>query len=207
MKSLPVSEFAPFKERIWYEDAEIERICSDALKKADLYPTEPSPVRIERMVEKHFKITPSFQDLKEQGIMGYTLFGRNGATEMIIDQSLTGDDKITRNRYFSTLAHEAGHCLLHTHLFAMKARKKSAHFLCRHDNGEYGRGREWWEYQANRCIGALLLPEYVLRQYLKANEITTAQAVNEEVTRNVAHIFSVNTPVARLRLQSLRFPI
>jgi hypothetical protein len=79
-------------------------------------------------------------------------------------------------RINTTLAHEAGHCLLHGHLFAMEAspitlfgadavaNSTGSKILCRDGQRVGFYDGKWWEYQANQAIGALLLPRKLVRQ-------------------------------------------
>ena len=57
------SNSGPFIERPYYTADEIERICSDALRKVSLYPDSPKPIRIDRFIEKRFSITTEYKDL------------------------------------------------------------------------------------------------------------------------------------------------
>lgn len=174
MKNLRASA-GPFAERPYFEPAEIEEICREALCSVALYPAEPSPVRIDRFVEKRFGVHPIYEDLPS-GLLGYTEFGANGIQRIVIGRAL--DDEGTRTaerRVSTTLAHEGGHGLLHAHLFALGVDVASlfgegmdvrgSKIMCRSevlpaDGGSRPRkydGR-WWEFQANQAIGGLLLP-------------------------------------------------
>ena len=216
----------PFAERPYYELEEIERICAEELRAVDLYPSEPRPIRIERFIERRFKVTPSYEDL-DLRTLGYTRFGPNGIEAVVISRALADSGTMGADRCLSaTLAHEAGHCLLHGHLFALEGSsslfENSAHptkILCRDGdvagattNQAYS-GR-WWEYQANRAIGGLLLPRPLALQCvaefltkmggLGISELPVAR--REEAARRLAVVFEVNPVVARIRLDDL-FPV
>jgi len=114
MKNLRAKS-GPFSERIYYPDQEIESICSDELAKVGLLPAEPSPIRIDRFIEKRFQVTPSYEDLVD-GVLGLTRFGSRGVHEVVISKVLeTERTQVAERRIRSTLAHEAGHGLLHAH--------------------------------------------------------------------------------------------
>jgi len=66
----------PFKERPYFKDQEIETICADELKAVGLFPATPSPIRIDRFIEKRFGVVPSYEDLGK-GILGLTRFGKS----------------------------------------------------------------------------------------------------------------------------------
>jgi len=115
----------PFAERPYYELEDIEGICTDELQGVNLYPSNPERIRIDRFLEKRFGITPQYEDLPES-VLGYTKFGPKGVEVIVVARSLSEDrSKTAERRINSTLAHEAGHALLHSHLFVFDARPTS----------------------------------------------------------------------------------
>src|SRR5262249_17509020 len=107
-----------FSERLYLPSSVIEQLCEDALRSVDLYPDVPSAVRIERFIEKKFGLTPEYEVL-QAGVLGYTVFGPLCPISMVVNRGLAEvDSKTTQRRINTTLAHEAGHCLFHRHLFA-----------------------------------------------------------------------------------------
>ncbi len=219
----------PFARQPYYKPGEIELICVDELRKLNLYPSAPSPVRIDRFVEKRF-VPPAYEDLPA-GLLGFTRFGPNGVEEVVVAKSLDDEGtKPSERRLRATLAHEAGHGLLHAHLFAFGARPDSLFrdelaedtpkILCR-DGGISGVGMtknlpryRWWEFQANQVIGALLLPkelvEEALARLLRVQGAFGIPALPEDrrehATRHCAETFDVNPVVARIRLSALYPP-
>lgn len=170
MKNLRATK-GPFRERPYYSTQEVERICEDTLRGVDLYPSTPQPIRIDRLIEKHFKVTPAYEDL-DNGLLGLTRFGPQGVHAVIIARALDEEGSVASDRRIrTTLAHEAGHGLLHAHLFVL-GRDEGSLFgdftepnapkiLCRGEanpSGKNARTYSWWEFQANLAIGALLLP-------------------------------------------------
>ena len=100
-------------------DTEIETTCINELAKVNLMPIHPKPIRIDRFIEKRFGVTPDYADLGK-GILGLTKFGSNGVCEVIVAQALEDEGtKPAERRIRSTLAHEAGHGILHAHLFVL----------------------------------------------------------------------------------------
>jgi hypothetical protein len=216
----------PFAERPYYELEDVEGICTDELQGVNLYPTNPERIRIDRFLEKRFGITPQFEDLPES-VLGYTKFGPKGVEGIVVARSL-GDDgsKTAERRINSTLAHEAGHALLHAHLFVFDAKPASLfgdtaqdrpQILCRDVAGvsrtKHTYAGQWWEFQANQTIGALLLPGRLLDQVLTPY-LTTKGSLNvrtidpsrrDEATAKVADIFEVNPIVVQIRLEQ-RYP-
>jgi hypothetical protein len=87
--------------------------------------------------------------------------------------------------------------------------------LCR-DEGEMNtkyKG-QWWEYQANKAIGALLMPKALVETALKNFLVSTGrlglasfdETKRELAVRLLSKVFDVNPAVARIRLAQL-FPV
>ncbi len=191
------SKSGPFAEQPFYEPAEIESICLDELQKINLYPAVPSPVRIDRFVEKRFGVVPTYEDLPS-GLLGFTRFGSKGVEEIVVAKAL--DDEGTQpaeRRLRTTLAHEGGHGLLHARLFVLGSPPDSLFgdglaadapkILCR-DGGIPGDGHapgkkapyRWWEFQANLAMGALLLPKPLVAKALEP--ILTVQGMFKQLS-------------------------
>lgn len=217
----------PFAERPHYSVEEVEQICSDELRKVGLFPSEPGPIRIDRFIEKRFKIDPKYEDLPE-GILGCTKFGPKGVNEIIISRSLAEENsKVSERRINTTFAHEAGHGLLHAHLFVLgQARSllgdgldpNEPKILCRKDNIEgiqtnkkINYGGRWWEYQANMAIGGLLLPRQLVKIMLepflmekgRLGNKTLDPARKEKAIRELVEAFDVNPIVAKIRIDTI----
>jgi hypothetical protein len=215
------AQSGPFTEGLFLAKEEIERICTDELRKQDLFPNRPEPIRIDRFVEKRF-VTPTYQDLGD-GILGFTRFGSKGVQEIVINSKLDEENTISAGRRVrSTLAHEAGHGLLHTHLFVLSSThnplfaggKDTPKVLCRDESDASSqkvyRGK-WWEYQANRAIGSLLLPIYLAREVMdpfleEAGQLglkVLSQAKRAGAEKELSEVFDVNPVVARIRIEEL----
>lgn len=211
----------PFRERPYFSDQEIETTCADELRATGLFPSTPSPVRIDRFIEKRFGVVPSYEDLGE-GILGVTRFGRNGVEEIIVSKFLEeAETIIAERRIRTTLAHESGHGIFHTHVFALSAKEKplfgdfsdpsAPKVLCRDEGATYN--GQWWEFQANRAIGALLLPKTLVEEALNlflapAGMMGLKVFDQSRFTEAIAHLaetFDVNPAVARIRIQQV-FP-
>lgn len=227
------SKSGPFLEQPYFELDEIERICTDELEKEGFYPNKPEPIRIERFIEKRFKVSARYEDTPP-GTLGYTKFGPKGVEAIIVSRSLESTQTtVSRRRMNTTLAHEAGHGLLHTASFVLAAANdvtplfggefdtKAQRILCRDENisgGEQQTQRRnydgrWWEVQANKAMGALLLPRELVVQCLETVLVTRGsfgekwleQNRREEAVRKIAEVFDVNPVVGRFRLQAI-FP-
>ncbi|MBI4220653.1 MAG: ImmA/IrrE family metallo-endopeptidase [Chloroflexi bacterium] len=214
----------PFKERPYYELADIEAICGDELRSVGLLPLEPAPVRIDRFLEKRFGITAAFEDLPA-GLLGYSRFGGKRLEAIVVSRLLAEDPSTpAERRVTTTLAHEAGHALLHGHLFAFGAPQKGlfagaatgAKLLCRNESvpgmtAKAAYDGKWWEFQANQAIGALLLPRFLVERALQpflavVGTLGGVQLPDEQrraaMTR-LAETFEVNPAVVRIRLDQI----
>lgn len=214
----------PFVSQPYYKPSEIDRICSNALKAAGLMPDSPEAIRIERFVEKHFKVSPRYEALPD-GVLGYTAFGPASVTAIVITTALDEEGgSISERRIRTTLAHEAGHGLLHTHLFALGEKPGKLfddghdrpEILCRDVQGTPNKARydgRWWEFQANRAIGGLLMPGGLVMKAAEpfCEEVgglglpALKEDQRERAARELAEIFDVNPVVARIRLDDM-FP-
>lgn len=207
-KRLPVFGF-----RTFLDNNTIEKICIKELKAQALYPSKPGPIRIDRFIEKRFNIIPEYEDLTDS-ILGYTRFTENGVDGIVLSRSLADDEAIVaRRRLLTTMAHEAGHGILHARLYK---EFQEAGVLCRDveksESGKNYGGK--WEYQANRAMAALLLPTpLVMLATAPFGLYTTsfgAKELNElhreEATIEISNIFDVNPVVARYRLADL-YPV
>jgi hypothetical protein len=185
MRKVPTPS-GPFPFQLYFEDlGEIDEICLEALKMQSLLPSKPAPIRIERFVEKQFKTPLIYEDLGPENL-GCTIFNSSGAVEAIlISRSLEEQNTIpARRRVRSTVAHEAGHGLLHGSLFMEAASrdplngavgKNQRLILCRSEDilvdSQRSYAGRWWEFQANQAIGSLLLPRYNADSARRANGV------------------------------------
>ena len=212
-----------FGKTLYFTDREIDQMCFEALKNSGFYPSSPSPIEIESFVEKHFETTLDFGTSMGEGVLGWTLFGRNGKIQLVgISAQLAEDlSEVGIRRCRATVAHEAGHCLMHSSLFMEEAGEqmfgnidlKMRRILCREDDiaGKYD-GR-WWEVQANKAIGGLLLPKGLVQTAVeKFLESAGALGLPVMPEKNrklaidyVAKTFEVNKKPAEIRLEKL-FP-
>jgi hypothetical protein len=135
--------------------------------------------------------------------------------------SLYDGGKAGGRRARSTLAHEAGHGLLHAQLFINPPRSDlfpegmydpaQRQIMCRERDMTAGYKGKWWEYQANQAIGGLLLPRSLVRKAMVPFGETTgllgqsvlAEAKREKAVLEMARIFDVNPVVARIRVTEL----
>ena len=200
-------------------------MCESALSEAGYFPSEPSRVNIDRFVEKHFAISPQFEDLP-QGVLGYSCFDSGGMVSMHIATALTDEGtRVAERRVNTTLAHEAGHGLFHSYLFSFAEGGLDLfqsdpdvtrdRILCRDENMPQPKvhGR-WWEIQANMAIGPLLMPRSLVLEAVKPFLASTGllgigavpEDTRESVVAKLSSIFDVNPVVARIRLEGITKP-
>ena len=212
-----------FAGRLYLPASRIERLCEDALRSVGLFPDAPSPIRIERFIEKRFGFTPEYAALPV-GVLGYTVFEFGSPISLVVDRGLAETDSaVAQRRISTTLAHEAGHCLFHSHFFGEAqapelpfcepgSDSKTPKILCRDEPvGAYD--GKWWEYQANAAIGALLLPKVLvftaIQAFLESRGLLGLPGLEDRMRRvaetAVAELFDVNPIVARIRLAEM-FP-
>lgn len=189
-------------------------------------PDSPAAVRIDRFIERHFGTSPRYERLPGN-VLGLTEFGRDGVKAIVVTATLDAEGStVAERRIRTTLAHEAGHGLLHARLFKLGEKPRSLfgdghnrpEIMCRDVLGAAPETRtydgKWWEYQANRAIGGLLMPRHLVYQAVEpfcgpAGRLglpSLDEALRERATRQMAELFDVNPVVARLRLAEI-FPI
>ena len=225
MRKVPTPS-GPYPFQLYFEDlGEIDEICLEALKIQSLLPSRPAPIRIERFVEKQFKTPLIYEDLGPE-YLGCTIFNSSGAVEAIlISRSLEEQNTMpARRRVRSTVAHEAGHGLLHGSLFMDSnsadllngtVGKNHRRILCRSEDilvdTQRSYAGRWWEFQANQAIGSLLLPRLLMNAFLDQSGITPASVESRILTsaerdllvKKAAVTFDVTPVVVRIRLDSL----
>ena len=216
---------APRNARLYFPGNEIERICLQMLESVDLLPREPEPIRIERFLEKRFGVVPDYRDLGHT-VLGVTQFSDGEVQGVFVNRFLDGEDGSVRERRLrTTLAHEAGHCILHANLFKSDTatqpmcidwtEPERPRAACR-EVGASAAGRykgDWFEYQANRAIGGLLLPKPLVELAVEPFMKTTGwglkmfdHAKAEGAELRIAEVFNVNPIVARIRITDIFGP-
>jgi hypothetical protein len=214
----------PFAERPFFEPGEIERIAIEELRAAGLFPSSPGAVRIDRFVEKRFGVVPTYEDLPPS-VLGYTRFGAAGVESIVLARGLDESGSVVAERRIrTTLAHEAGHGLLHAHLFALDAFNQDlfqgpdvqpGRVLCRDESAvSRPNASQWHEVQANMMMAALLLPRPLVIESVKPllenkgllGGATLPPEHREAAARILSDVFDVNPVVGRYRLEGL-FPV
>lgn len=209
----------------FYPTGEIERLCETDLRHAGYLPDHPEAIRIDRYLEKRWSIDLDYAPLPD-GVLGMTVFESGKPAEVLVARALVDDaTRPGERRLRSTLAHEAGHCLLHagiwpditggaTPLFADLSEPTRPRFVCREGTvgaeGKKYRG-EWAEWQANTAIGGFLLPTSLvvlaIEPFTRPEGLLGTPGLDwsraEDAARALADVFDVNPVVAKIRLDAL----
>lgn len=213
------SQSSPFGKVLYFGDGEIEELCESALAAAGCLPDNPEPIEIESFIERFLGAQITYEDL-DDGVLGFAMFdGRGGTCVVGAARALFDGGNSGSRRARSTLAHEAGHGILHGQVFVGADRSQSLldgnyepqarRILCREqDFRARGYGGRWWEWQANQAIGGFLIPRGLLEQSVRPL-LTTAGTLGvptlpkgnrDAAIRVVAATFDVNPVVAEIRL-------
>ncbi len=197
--------------RLWFEESEIDQIMDDAFKAAGSPRlNDAGAVDIDTFIESHLKITPEYVALPE-GVFGASDFHSNGKVKVrisdVLSQRAADEEAGAENFIRTTMAHEAAHVLLHRSMFLTQTESLFGSpapqtELCRDVGPVRGYSGEWWEWQANRGMGALLMPYSDMRRLLRTNrsEIDSGES---EFVAHIAHAYSVSTQVVRYRFEQV----
>lgn len=219
--------------RIWFDPEEIEDLAEDQLQRAGLAPTLASPVvDVERFVEEYLQAELDQYAPLDADVLGVTEFRPGQPPLVCINRMLTeaafeqpNPSPAARGRWRATLAHEAGHILLHRSLVEPNPAQTTflelpedevqtptmGMFRCVQREVVFGGGADWREVQANRCMAALLMPRSIFLRVvaqvkqgmgLSPREPLRADRLNT-VVRKLARHFQVSRQAARIRLEEL----
>lgn len=219
---------SPWGVRVYFEPREFEAMMADLFLRVDGEVFQSgSGVDVDWVLLKGLGLEADYIELPN-GVLGRTLFRRDGVAKIEIARDLAESaetDQLARRRLRTTLAHEAGHVACHQQLFvqdtetlslfgAQNTAQEKPAILCRETSVDAGYRGEWWEYQANQCMAALLLPKHLfipqVKQALDAHGVGSfVEALrggyDESVIRMLANVFDVSWQAALLRLQELGF--
>jgi hypothetical protein len=219
------------EERVFYEPSEIESMMESELRKAKLMPTESAPVvQLEPFIERHLKVKLDQYAQLEPAVLGLTEFFEGKPPRISINKDLTGsavDDGESPpgvlGRWRATVAHEAGHVLLHCSLFEFAVGNmnlfgagapgegggRRLHRCLKRDVAHSG-GGDWREVQANQAMAALLMPKSLFpklaRQHIEGafpGHERIPFGGEERIAALLAPVVQVSKQAARIRLTTL----
>jgi hypothetical protein len=222
---------SPWGKQIRFEDREFEAMMDELRFNAggECF-RKGHGVDVDRVMMRALGTEPDFVDLPD-GLLGRTLFREGGSVRIEISRDLcerAETDAVARRRLRSTMAHEVGHVACHRCLYiqdtesyslfdeaTLGPRVRRDPIMCRAEILNHrGYTGEWWEYQANRCMAALLLPKRLfsetVHQALEARGAMSFERAMragdaEIVVRELADDFDVSLSMTVLRLEELGF--
>ncbi len=152
---------------------------------------------------------------------GLTRFFHGSKPRVLIAQELSLSDR-SENRLRTTLSHEYAHVMLHDRLWETQvsspemlevlARRVSP--VCKRETMIEAPGKDWMEWQAGHCCGALLMPishlNRVVSEYFECHNIyggsvRRASACSWELQQLVSKTSFVSQDAARVRLDKLGY--
>ena len=222
------------ERRLWFDEDEIEWMMEDELRKASLFPCLAHPVvDLQSLLEIHLGVKLDVHAVLDDGVLGVTEFLGGKKPLVSINRNLTstaeteGAPSGILGRWRATMAHEAGHVVLHRALvevpfeqgsFFTKTTKEPGRslFRCLKRDVSFRRGSyDWKEVQANRGMAALLMPARVCQEIVmdivKADKsddlcLKMPEAGSTEFSDLVLDLSKrcqVSQEAARIRLESL----
>ena len=215
-----------FPVRLWFDEGEIDQLLEDELAKAGLMPTATAPaVDVEAFVEQHLGLNVApLPDNVSESVLGAIEFESGRPIGIFVRRDLLDEasqDRLAERRLRSTLAHEGGgHAVLHPPLFEVSSQIEMLscnaprrRHLCRGidpiPGSASGYSGEWWEYQANQAIGALLMPRTLFMQVLDSQisswgrERLHRPEIRVKVERMLSKAFNVSKEAVHYRIDNL----
>jgi hypothetical protein len=223
---------SPWGKQLRFDDHEFESMMDEMRGRAgDGCFATGKGVDVELVLLRAVGAEADYVDLPTN-ILGRTIFEADGSVRIEISRALSDEaeiDCIARRRLRTTLAHECGHVVCHRSLFIedteslslFPAPPTSTHsatrqpMMCRSEGiGGAGYRGEWWEFQANRCMAALLLPRRMVgdsvRRRLADGGFRTAEdcirrGSGQRLVEELADEYDVSPTATLYRLQQLGF--
>lgn len=222
-----VDRSSPWGHRLWFEDREFDAMMDEVRLKAGQVTVTPGEgVDVWAIFQNVYRVEPDYVDLPDS-VLGKTIFHRDGRFDVYLSRTLTDeaeDNVVARRRLRATAAHECAHVVIHGHLHLVDSltvpmfadsQPPPPRVLCRKDAiGRLGYSGEWWEFQANRGMAALLLPRAMVgarvQQTLAERGCASLEDAMragqlEAVIRDLMQHFDVSMQLVTYRLQQLGF--
>lgn len=214
---------SPWGRKLWLPIAEFDARMDSVRARAGAVFEVGRGVDVDLVLMKLFNVDPDFVDLPPE-CAGRTTFHRDGSYSVEISRALADEaqhSNIARRRLRSTLAHECAHIVFHGELHPVgdtlfdDLDPKPVAVMCRSQHIRTAGGTaDWWEYQANRGMAALLLPRDLLKEHLACvvqrrgfadlDAAFDAHAA-ERVIRDLCDVFDVSMEMTVYRLQEIGY--
>ena len=218
---------SPWGIRLYFEDSEFEAMMDDLRRKAGQGCFTPGEgVDVDLVLLRALEIEADYVWMPE-GTIGRTIFSKDGRAEIQVSRELSDEaeaDSLARRRLRTTLAHEVGHVACHPQLFLGDTSTLSLFdpdesiadkppIMCRAESvGQFRYAGDWWEFQANQCMAALLMPQKLFQAQVEAllevKEVATfEQAILNDranaIVRDLSGHFDVSKQAVFFRLKKL----
>ncbi|MEX2181897.1 MAG: hypothetical protein WD771_07630 [Gemmatimonadaceae bacterium] len=220
---------SPWGVQLRFDDREFEAMMDEMRHRTGSDGFTPGQgVNVELVMLKAIGVEADYVELPT-GTLGRSLFDADGGVRIEVSRVISDEAEksaIARRRLRTTLAHECGHVACHRSLFIRDTESLSLfaespattmtdrRILCRSEGiGSTYRG-EWWEFQANRCMAALLLPRQMVgtsvRKLLAGGGFSTAiecleRGEGERLIGDLSCEYDVSQTATLYRLQGLGF--
>ena len=211
--------------RPYYEDGELDRLCEHAIegfmKERHGGLELPIPTdALTKLIERDADDLDLYADLSSRGpgVDGATDFRAGLKPQVKVSNELgvlLGQGR-REYRLRTTLSHEYGHVMLHRGLYDGKL--DSSELLdgpaCKRDEIVTASGKDWMEWQAGYCCGALLMPitclnklvsEQFERHSIYAGSVRRDTSRAGELIYTVSKTFFVSHAAAIVRLDQLGY--
>jgi Zn-dependent peptidase ImmA (M78 family) len=222
---------SPWKKQLRFETQEFEAMMDELRARAGGECFIPGKgVDVDLVLLRGVGIEADYVDLQD-GILGRTIFDEYGGVKIEIARNLSDQaerDPTARRRLRTTCAHECGHVACHRCLYvrdtetlslfsldAESIRAVPTAIMCRNETVVHrGYSGQWWEFQANQCMSALLMPRKLFtssarsllsRRGFESFEVAIRRGVGEGLVREIATEYDVSFEAALYRLEALGF--
>ncbi len=220
---------SPWGVKSYFADHEFETMMDELrVRVGSDYFVEGQGINVDLVLLRCFEVEADYVTLPPN-TLGRTLFAPDGRLQVQVSRDLAElaeTNNTARRRLRATLSHECGHISCHRHfflrdhetlsLFGEDDRKKpEPAILCRNETiGKHGYRGEWWEFQANQCMAALLLPKQLVVPRVAAALATCGQESFEDAIREneaerillaLSNQFDVSSEATFYRLQDFGY--
>ncbi|MFA6093765.1 MAG: ImmA/IrrE family metallo-endopeptidase [Elusimicrobiota bacterium] len=210
-----------FSRRLYFEDGEIDSIMDAVLDETKRPRIGALPAIDIEKVMLRLDLEPTYSELPH-GVLGATSFEHDGTSKIVISCTLAESahsEQPVELSLRTTQAHELGHAKLHRSLYISNTpslfnEPLPAPIQCREKNIlNLGYNGEWWEFQANAAMAAVLMPRSEFLEeaaaWTHAKHIASlAEAPNAAVysqfISEVATRFQVSRTAVRYRAEGLK---
>jgi len=220
---------SPWGMKSYFADAEFE-VMMDNLRAhvgSECF-AEGQGIDVDLVLLRCFAVEADYVDLPPN-TLGRTFFAPDGRVQVQVSRylaELAEGDETARRRLRTTMAHECGHISCHRQFFIRdcetlslftddRIAKSEPAILCRNETvGKHAYKGEWWEFQANQCMAALLLPKElvvprVVAALARCGQESFEGAIREDraegILRELANQFDVSVEATFYRLQDFGY--